>query len=293
MVRLRLAIHLDYEVAPPGADFIATLQAARTVRQTVVAEQLEISPPLSYQTHTDPVTQSRCLRFSAAAGPLHIAYRATLDLVHYVADPASIPETPVAQLPPEVLTYLYPSRYCQSDRLRLLAMGEFGHLPHGYRRVEAIQFWVRRQVRFQSNTSNSMTSAIDTLTDRVGVCRDFAHLMIALCRALNLPARFTTGIDYGAPPELGPTDFHAYVEVFLGGAWYLFDPSGAAIPMGFIRIATGRDAADVSFATIFGDVTSLAPSIEITALVDHDAGWLAPVHRTEALSTDTGTMFAF
>jgi len=288
MVRLRLAIHLDYEISPPGADFIAYLQAARTARQIVVSEQLTLSQPLTYLTHTDPATQSRCLRFSAMPGPLRIAYHATLDLVHYVADPAGIQETPVAQLPPEVLTYLYPSRYCQSDRLGLLAMDEFGFLPRGYRRVQAIQNWVQRQVRFQSNTSNSMTSAIDTLTDRVGVCRDFAHLMIALCRALNLPARFTTGIDYGAPPELGPTDFHAYVEVYLGGSWYLFDPSGAAIPMGFIRIATGRDAADVSFATIFGNVTSSAPKIEITALVDRAAGWLAPVHRQEALSTDTG-----
>jgi transglutaminase-like putative cysteine protease len=130
-----------------------------------------------------------------------------------------------------------------------------------------------------------MTSALDTLTDRVGVCRDFAHLMIAVCRALNIPARFTTGIDYGADPNLGPTDFHAYVEVYVGHRWYLFDPSGTAIPMGFIRIGTGRDAADGSFATIFGGVASLPPVIAIAAVTAQGQPWQVPVHRAEALST--------
>ena len=120
----------------------------------------------------------------------------------------------------------------------MLAMSEFGHLPKGYRRVEAICNWVNRHVAFRSATSSSTTSAVDTLTERVGVCRDFAHLMIAICRALSIPARFTTGIDYGADPALGPTDFHAYVEVFLDQRWYIFDPSGTAIPMGFVRIGT-------------------------------------------------------
>ena len=105
---------------------------------------------------------------------------------------------------------------------------------------------------FTSNTSNSNTSAVDTLIEQVGVCRDFAHLMIALCRAVNIPARFATGTDYGADPALGPPDFHAYVEAYLGDRWYIFDPSGTAIPMGFVRFGTGRDAADVAFATIFG-----------------------------------------
>jgi transglutaminase-like putative cysteine protease len=110
--------------------------------------------------------------------------------------------------------------------------------------------------------------------------------MIAMCRALNIPVRFTTGIDFGADPALGPTDFHAYVEVYLGHRWYLFDPSGTAIPMGFVRIGTGRDAADASFATIFGNVTALAPRIDISAQTGANTGWAYPVHREEALSTD-------
>lgn len=286
MVRIQFSIDLQYEVGFPGADFIFNIQAARTRQQTVVTEQLVLSQALPTLAHTDPITHARSLRLSALPGPLHVRYQATVDLNHHIANPTEVPEVPVASLPPEVLPYLYPSRYCQSDRLGNLAMAQFGALPHGYTRVQAIQTWVQSQVKFKSNTSNSMTSAIDTLTDRVGVCRDFAHLMIAVCRALNIPARFTTGIDFGADPILGPPDFHAYVEAYLGNRWYLFDPSGTAIPMGFIRIGTGRDAADVSFATIFGSVGSLAPHIEVEALTRPDAGWQQPFHRPEALSTD-------
>ncbi len=124
--------------------------------------------------------------------------------------------------------------------------------------------------------------------ERVGVCRDFAHLMIALCRAVNIPARFATGTDYGADPALGPPDFQAYVEVYLGDRWYIFDPSGTAIPMGFVRFGTGRDAADVAFATIFGGVRSRAPLIRALAAEDASQGIVPPHHCTEALSTDSG-----
>jgi transglutaminase-like putative cysteine protease len=285
MVRLQFSIALQYEVGFPGADFIFNIQAARTRQQTIQSERLFVSQPIATLAHTDLATQARSLRLSAQPGTLAVHYEATVDIAHHVAQAADVPEVPVAHLPPEVLPYLYPSRYCQSDRLGNLAMAQFGALPHGHTRVQAIQQWVRSQVTFKSNTSNSMTSALDTLTDRVGVCRDFAHLMIAVCRALNIPARFTTGIDYGADPNLGPTDFHAYVEVYVGHRWYLFDPSGTAIPMGFIRIGTGRDAADGSFATIFGGVASLPPVIAIAAVTAQGQPWQVPVHRAEALST--------
>lgn len=286
MVRIQFAIDLQYDILYPGTDFVFNIHAAQTASQLVISEQLTISQPVVSTVQTNPSTYARYLRLTGNAGPLNINYQATLDIKHHVAEPESIGETPVAKLPLSALTYIYPSRYCQSDRLSLLAMKEFGHLPKGYRRVEAIQTWVRQQVAFRSNTSNSNTSAIDTLTDRVGVCRDFAHLMIAICRALNIPARFTTGIDYGADPALGPTDFHAYVEVFLDNRWYLFDPSGTAIPMGFVRMGTGRDAADVSYATIFGSVTSPPPVITVSAVTEAGRPWETPRHRTEALSTD-------
>ncbi|WP_372660292.1 transglutaminase family protein [Hydrogenophaga sp.] len=286
MVRLHLAIDLQYQVGAPGADFIFNLQAAQTRQQFIVWEELLVSQAVPLASHTDPATHTRTLRLTALPGPLTVRYRATLDVTHHVADAASVMEVPVAMLPPEALIYLYPSRYCQSDCLTSQAMELFGGLPMGYGRVKAIQDWVQQQVAFESNTSNSMTSALDTLGSHEGVCRDFAHLMIAMCRALNIPARFTTAIDFGADPALGPTDFHAYVEAYIGHRWYIFDPSGTAIPMGFMRIGTGRDAADASFATIFGTVTSQAPLIDISAQTDLRNGWQYPVHRAEGLSTD-------
>ena len=158
----------------------------------------------------------------------------------------------MARLPAQVLSYIYPSRYCQSDRLLKFAMREFGQQWQGYAACRASATGCCSAHASRRTPRTPTPRPIDTLLDTVGVCRDFAHLMIALCRAINIPARFTTGIDYGADPALGPTDFHAYVEAYLGDRWYIFDPSGTAIPMGFVRFGTGRDAADVAFATIFG-----------------------------------------
>jgi transglutaminase-like putative cysteine protease len=286
MIRLRLELELDYVVAAPGCDFIFNIHAAHTERQQVLEERLTLSQDVESRVEADPSTRNRYLRVQALPGPLKLNYHAVVDLSHHVGDPVGIAEVPVARLPAQVLSYIYPSRYCQSDRLHRLAIREFGHLRQGYPRVQAIQDWVLQRTTFSSNTSDSNTSAIDTLLETVGVCRDFAHLMIALCRAVNIPARFTTGIDYGADPALGPTDFHAYVEVYVGDRWYLFDPSGTAIPMGFVRLGTGRDAADVAFATIFGSVTCAAPRIAIEAIAGADGRLVVPRHCTDALSTD-------
>lgn len=287
MVRLELEVELDYEVRDPGgADFVFNIHAARTTHQTVEQERLELSQPVPYDVATDPATATRFMRLHANPGPLHLAYSATLSMRHYLADPDTLAEVPVRSLPLDVMPYVYPSRYCQSDRLLKLAFNEFGGLWQGYSRVLAIQHWVQKHITFASNTSNSNTSAVDTLIEQVGVCRDFAHVMVALCRALNLPARVATGTDYGADPAMGPPDFHAYVEVYLGDRWYLFDPSGTAVPMGLMRFGTGRDAADVAFATIFGGVVAGPPVIRLK-VVDGE-GLEMPRHRREALSTAEG-----
>jgi len=287
MIRLKLAIELDYDIAAPGSDFIFNIHAAHTERQLVLTESLSLSQDVPFSVDTDPVTHNRYLRLSAQPGHLQVRYAATVDLLHHVAQPDQIAEVPVARLPTQVLGYIYPSRYCQSDLLLRLANREFGQRWQGYGRVQGIRDWVLQHTVFTQNTSNTNTSAIDTLLATVGVCRDFAHLMIALCRACNIPARFATGIDYGADPILGPTDFHAYVEAYLGDRWYIFDPSGTAIPMGFVRFGTGRDAADVAFATIFGPVVSSAPRISIEALPGADGRLVMPWHCAEALSTDS------
>ena len=288
MVRIELHVELHYAIDEHGADFVFNIHAAHTPSQTVSAESLVFSQPVVPQMHTDAVTGNRYMRVRAEPGEFKLSYAATVDLAHHRTEPALLAEVPVRRLPPEVIGYLYPSRYCQSDRLVTLAISEFGKLWQGHSRVQAICDWVNRQVTFKSHTTNSNTSATDTLIERIGVCRDFAHLMIALCRAVNIPARFATGTDYGADPALGPPDFHAYVEAYLGDRWYIFDPSGTAIPMGFVRLGTGRDAADVSVATIFGGVKSKPPLIRATAIEDGSRGIVLPHHCAQALSTDGG-----
>jgi transglutaminase-like putative cysteine protease len=286
MIRLELQVDLSYQVDQYGADFVFNIHAAHTRSQTIAAEKLVLSQPLTPRIDTDPATGNRYMRLRAEPGELKLSYSATVDLAHHMAEPGQLAEVPVRNLPAEVIGYIYPSRYCQSDRLVKMAINEFGALWQGHSRVQAIQDWVQRHVTFTSNTTNSNTSAVDTVIEQVGVCRDFAHLMIALCRAVNIPARFTTGTDYGADPALGPPDFHAYVEVYLGDRWYIFDPSGTAIPMGFVRFGTGRDAADVAFATVFGGVISQAPMIRTTPVVDAGRGMVLPYRCAQALSTD-------
>lgn len=284
MIRLQYQVELAYDIrSPAGADFIFNVHAAQTPQQTVAEEELVLSQSVVPDVATDPATATRFTRLHAHQGQLNLSYRATVSIAHHRADPATLLEVPVRCMPLEVLPYVYPSRYCQSDRLLKMAFTEFGHLWQGYSRVLAIQHWVQKHVTFASNTTNSNTSAIDTLVEQVGVCRDFTHLMIALCRALNIPARIATGTDFGADPGLGPPDFHAYVEVYLGDRWYLFDASGTGIPMGFLRLGTGRDAADVAFATIFGDVQAMAPFIRVNAL--QGPGLETPHHCSDALST--------
>ncbi len=285
MIRLSFDIELKYQIAEQPADFVFNIHAARTPWQTVVNEVLTIDPAAESVLQNDAALDNRYLRLRAGPGAVAVRYGATVDIEHHRQSPALLDEVPIARIPAQVLPFIYPSRYCEADRLRRLAGREFGHLRPGYWRVQAIHDWVRTRTTFTPGTSNSSSSAMDTLVEQVGVCRDFAHLMITLCRAINIPARFVTGIDYGAALHLGPPDFHAYVEVFLGDRWYLFDPTGITAPMGLVRIGTGRDAADVSLATIFGAVASQPPVIRIAALDDPARGFQLPHHSAEALST--------
>lgn len=286
--RIDLQIELNYQVVAPAADFVFNIHVANTPRQRLRSESLVLSQALQPRIITDAFTGTRYMHVQVMPGPLKVNYAASVDLTHSKCDPSLVEEIAVRHIPSDVLVYLYPSRYCQSDRLGALAIAEFGMLACGYQRVQAIRDWVHGHVRFKSGSTNWSTSAVDTLIDRVGVCRDFAHLMIALCRGLSIPARFATGTDYGADPSLGPPDFQAYVEVYLGHRWYIFDPSGTAIPMGFVRLGTGRDAADVAFAMIFGNVASRPPIIRTVAIQDQSLGLVLPEHCIEALSTDDG-----
>ena len=284
MSRLDIGVNLEYQVMEPS-EFVFKIHAATTPRQHVSRVHLALEPAVRYVVEPCRSFGNQHLRLHAEPGPLKITYSARVDVRPFMVAPAELVENPVTRLPVDVLQYLYPTRYCPSDRFFQIALQAFGHLPQGYARVQAICDWVRNRTRFQAGTTNSFHCAMDTFNAGVGVCRDFAHLTISLCRALNIPARYVTSIDYGADPSFGPPDFHAYVEAYLAGRWYIFDPTGMCPTTGLIRIATGRDASDVAFATIFGRVMWTMPKISIKALEDPAAGVQLPAHTDLAVST--------
>jgi transglutaminase-like putative cysteine protease len=283
-VRLRYAVELYYTVNG-FSEFLISVHAARTPRQKVIEESFVIDPPRTVLLSEDPTTGNRIASFNASSGQIRIAYEGVVEIRHRFVEPDAIVAESPGMLPVSTLQYLYSSRYCQVDQVQQQAWDRFGTMPRGYAQVQAVHDWVRETLKFQVGSSCVGTSVVETLRDGRGVCRDFAHTMITFCRALNYPARFVTGVDYGADVSYGPPDFHAYVEVFIGGAWYLFDPTGISMETGLARIGTGRDAAEASFATIFGPVQTGMPKVEYSATDDPIHGYVLPARTTLAMST--------
>jgi transglutaminase-like putative cysteine protease len=283
-VRLRYTLDLDYDVFGP-TDFIFIIHASQTAQQRVLAESLAVEPQVRWRVEIEPHFGNRLLRLRAPAGPLHVRYMGNVEVEHYMAEPAHVVARPLDELPAETLPFLWSSRYCQADSVQQLAWREFGNMTPGFEQADAVCRWVRSQVEFRVGTSTARTSALETLEQRMGVCRDFAHSMIAILRSLNYPARFVTGVDYGAEESLGPPDFHSYVEAYIGDRWWLFDPTGITPLTGLLRIGTGRDAADVAFATMFGNVQGTMPRVAFEAADDPAAGIARPEATTLAVST--------
>jgi transglutaminase-like putative cysteine protease len=250
-IRFEISCALGYKINGPS-DFLFNIEVAQTPQQTELASHYSVSNAQNIESFKTKDLPNRFIRFSASSGNVNLDYTASVLVNHHWAAPMTLQEHAIADLPQETLPYLLPSRYCESDKLFHFANAHFGQLPRGYQRAQAISDWVYANVRFMPGMSNAMTSASDTLASGAGVCRDFAHLTIALLRSLNIPARFVAGYDYGADPALGPTDFHAYVEAFVGNRWFIFDSTRICPRNGLVRIGTGFDAADVAFATIFG-----------------------------------------
>lgn len=163
-------------------------------------------------------------------------------------------EVPIQQLPEEAVSFLLGSRYCETDRLSGLAWSLFGHTPRGWGRVQAIVDYVHQRLTFGYQFARATRTAWEAHEERVGVCRDFAHLAIALCRCMNIPARYATGYlgDIGVPASPSPMDFSAWFEVYLGGRWFTFDARHNTPRIGRILMARGRDAADCAITTTFG-----------------------------------------
>jgi transglutaminase-like putative cysteine protease len=241
---------LEYAVRFPST-MILSLHAQRSPSQTVLEEEFTIEPRVKVSELVAEETRNRFVYIQTGkAKNLHIAYRATVECNYDILSARELEAVPVAELTPAELQYLFPSRYCQSDRLGRLAWDLFGHIESPFGKVLAICEWVHANVEYVRGSTNSETSAYDTVTQRTGVCRDFAHLGIALSRALNIPARYFTGYAY----ELDPPDMHACFECLIGGQWTLFDPTRLAHLNGVVRVGIGRDAADASVASIFGSV---------------------------------------
>ena len=201
---------------------------------------------------------NRCERFMIAAGSSRIGYEAQLLLT----DPADViepdaRETPVASLPDEVLNFVMPSRFCLPDELGHDAWQRFGDLAPGWARVQAVVDFVHHHLEWVSGASNPWTTAADAYRARQGVCRDFAHLAITFCRALNIPARYVFGYIplTDAPPPAEPMDFAAWFEAYLDGRWHTFDARNNTPRVGRVVVGRGRDAIDVALITSFGPVT--------------------------------------
>jgi transglutaminase-like putative cysteine protease len=250
---------LEYDVAQQTV-FVFNLGVASTQTQRIIAETISTSSDATIDEFSDEGGHNRFHRLDVPPGQITVRYLATVE-VQAAEVNCSAPAVPLARLPGALLSYVQTSRYCEVEAVFSFACRKFANSPNGYQRVLAICQWVNENIDYQEGSSTLTSGAHEILANRAGVCRDFAHVSIAFCRALNIPARFVTAYTkYRDPPQ----DFHAVIEAYLGDRWYLFDPTGLAKLSDLVRIGTGRDASDVPFATFFGAarLRRLSPLVE-------------------------------
>ena len=275
-MKFSLCCELNYLVRR-DTTMILNIEAQRVEGQTIAQETFSVTPDVPSETHATIETSNRYRRLLLRPGEYAIRYEARVETSPQLNLPGSVDEVPVALLPLDVMSYLFSSRYCESEELGRFAWRRFGDLPQGHSRVAAICDWIRDNVDYLEGSSDGKTTAVDTFATRAGVCRDFAHLGITFCRALGIPARFVSAYGW----KLEPQDFHAVFEAYLAGRWYVFDPTRLSPPEGVVRIGVGRDAADTAFATFFGDLQSQPKVIRVDSLPDPIA---APGERAVSLS---------
>ncbi|OYY50974.1 MAG: cysteine protease [Methylophilaceae bacterium 17-44-8] len=240
----RCNITFDVSVATP---FILMLRPRSGIHQWVARESYTLNPSVSVTEYTD-YFGNLCQRLIAPPGEFTIRTSADIQTADGIDVGTGAPFNEVQCLPDEVLTYLLPTRYCESDRFINLGMEIVAGVTPGYDQVDAIVSWIRHNIRFNSESMHFQLSAVEVNQQREGVCRELAHLGIALCRGLCIPARMVVGYLHG----LQPMDFHAWFEAYVGGRWYTFDPTQPYPVGGRITVAYGRDAADVAIFNQFG-----------------------------------------
>lgn len=263
-LRTRNRIEIQCEDACP---LVALLRPRSGSRQWVVAERYAIEPWVPATEYVDAFG-NLCQRFTLPAGA------SVLDVEHEVEVPDQMEvdrgavQVPPAQLPDETLQYLLQSRYCPSDKLAERAERIVEGCPPGYAQADRIAEWIRERIEYRYGVSEASTCALDTLEQGAGVCRDFAHVGVALCRSLRMPARFVVGYLH----ELDPMDMHAWYEVFLGGRWYAFDATQARPRGGRVVVAYGRDAADVAFLSSYGTLEIANMDVSVTPVATAGEG---------------------
>ena len=256
-----MRIHLGFEIVyacPQPTPMIFNLNVHFTrVSDLVGRDDLVFDPPVPVSAYRDSFG-NWCTRIVAPKGRTRVLADALVNdsgLPDPIAEYAK--QVPVPQLPEDTLLFLLGSRYCETDRLSATAWSLFGQTPTGWGRVQAICDYVHRHIAFSYDQARMTRTAFEAFDDRTGVCRDYAHLAVAFCRCMNIPARYCTGYlgDIGMPPPYGPMDFAAWFEAFLDGHWYTFDARNNTPRIGRVLIARGRDAADVAISTTFGHAT--------------------------------------
>ena len=250
-IQSRLHYHFDQ-----AADVLLAVEALDLPEQVIVRDELTMHPNIERRDVLGGGGDQRG-KWLRAEGELEISYSALVDVKRIVRDLHGLSKVPLHELSAEVTRYIFPSRYCESDRLEGIAIETFGHLSGGSQ-ISAVADWVFNHLDYVPGASNSNTSAADTFMSRRGVCRDYAHLFISFARALGVPARMVSVYA----PGIDPPDFHAIADVWLDGAWQLVDPSRMADVSHVVRIASGRDATDISFMTIFGTAQLLNQSVD-------------------------------
>ena len=245
-MRLRTSCQLTFDIATP-TPFVLMLRPRSGAQQWVAGEEYRLEPPVPAIEFTDQYG-NLCQRLVALPGPFNVRTSAEVEVPSALDEEPSAPFVEVQLLPDPVLAYLLPSRYCESERFWEMASQITASFMPGYSQVAAIVHWVRDNIRFAPGTSHVPISAVEVNRRGSGVCRDLAHMAIALCRSLSIPARMVVGYLHG----LQPMDLHAWFEAYVGGRWYAFDATQPALRPGYVAIAYGRDAADVALYTQFG-----------------------------------------
>ncbi len=252
---------LQYDVLMQST-VLLSIHALATQNQTLQMESFQVTPGVKWEELPMGPGENRYIRLETGdATKLEVSYSVMAETRHKMVSHEEIQGIPVSEIQSSAISYLFPSRYCQSDRMGRLATKMFGGIEHPYHQAVAIADWIFENIDYLSGATNEETSAYDTVTQRAGVCRDFAHLGIAFCRALSIPARYFAG--YAC--NMQPPDFHACFEACIGNRWFIFDPTRLAALNGLVRIGTGRDAADAAVATIFGQMQMTRMSVSCVA----------------------------